>query len=116
MKQVNWGIIGLGNIALKFAEAFKNLNNSKLLGISSKDMNKIEQYKKEFKINKDYCFDNYEELLKCNDIDIVYIALPNSLHYEIIIKAIENKKKNFSRKTCYIKFCTNKRYQGQALQ
>ena len=93
MKQVNWGIIGLGNIALKFAEAFKNLNNSKLLGISSKDMNKIEQYKKEFKINKDYCFDNYEELLKCNDIDIVYIALPNSLHYEIIIKAIENKKK-----------------------
>ena len=24
MKQVNWGIIGLGNIALKFADAFKN--------------------------------------------------------------------------------------------
>ena len=30
MRQVNWGIIGLGKIATKFAESFKNTKNSKL--------------------------------------------------------------------------------------
>ena len=29
MHKVNWGIIGLGNIAQKFAEGFKNTNNAK---------------------------------------------------------------------------------------
>ena len=34
---VNWGIIGLGNIANKFANSIKELKNCKLLGIASKD-------------------------------------------------------------------------------
>ena len=37
MKQVNWGIIGLGTIASKFADAFKSSRNAKLLAISSKN-------------------------------------------------------------------------------
>ena len=48
--------------------------------------------KEKLQINQKYCFDNYEDLLNCNDVDIVYIALPNSLHHEWINKCIENKK------------------------
>ena len=33
MRKVNWGIIGLGNIALKFASGFKNINNATLKSI-----------------------------------------------------------------------------------
>ena len=33
MKKINWGIIGLGNIANKFANAFDYVENSQLLGI-----------------------------------------------------------------------------------
>ena len=41
MRQVNWGIIGLGKIATKFAESFKNTKNSKLKAVASKDISKI---------------------------------------------------------------------------
>ena len=92
MKQVNWGIIGLGNIALKFADAFKNVKNAKLVGVSSKDNNKLEYFKKNFQINEDHCFHKYEDLLKCDNIDIIYIALPNFLHCEWMIKCTENGK------------------------
>ena len=33
MKKVNWGIIGLGNIALNFADAFKYSKNAKLIDL-----------------------------------------------------------------------------------
>ena len=93
MKQnINWGIIGLGKIATKFAESFNGLKNAKLISISSKNKNKLKKFKEKLQINQKYCFDNYEDLLNCNDVDIVYIALPNSLHHEWIIKCIENKK------------------------
>ena len=32
MKLVNWGIIGLGAVALEFAKGFNLVNNAKLLG------------------------------------------------------------------------------------
>ncbi|MDA7770093.1 Gfo/Idh/MocA family oxidoreductase [Candidatus Pelagibacter sp.] len=93
MKQnINWGIIGLGNIATVFAESFKGLENAKLISISSKNQHKLKIFKEKLHINQKYCFDNYEDLLNCDEVDIVYIALPNSLHHEWIIKCIENKK------------------------
>ena len=104
MKKVNWGIIGLGNIALKFADGFNNVKNAKLLGIASKNQNKLESFKKKFQISNEYCFNNYEELLKCKSIDIIYIALPNSLHYEWIIKSIKNEKNILVEKPATINF------------
>jgi predicted dehydrogenase len=89
---INWGIIGLGNVALQFAEAFKYCDNSKLKAVSSKAEGKIKKFQKKFNIDKDYCFEKYEELLDCKDIDIVYIALPNSMHKEWINKCIQKKK------------------------
>ena len=93
MKQINWGIIGLGAVAFKFAEGFKFLDKAKLLGIASKDSNKLKKFQAEFKIDNNYCFNNYENLLKSNDIDIIYIALPTSFHHEWISKSLEKGKK-----------------------
>ena len=89
MKQnINWGIIGLGTIALQFAQAFRDSKNGKLKAISSKNLNKIKLFSDKFNVNKKYCFIEYENLLKCEDVDIVYIALPNSMHVEWIKKSI----------------------------
>ena len=104
MKQINWGIIGLGNIALKFADGFKNVDNAKLIGISSKNNQKLQKFKEEFHIEENFCFNEYESLIKCKDIDIVYIALPNSLHYEWILKCIKERKKILTEKPASINF------------
>ncbi len=90
---VNWGIIGLGNAAKNFANAFNFTKNSKLLAVSSRVQKKIDEFKNSFNLRNEYCFENYNDLLNCTDVDIIYIALPNSFHYEWIIKCI-NKGKN----------------------
>ena len=104
MDIVNWGIIGLGNIAQKFAEGFKNIDNAKLLGITSRDDKKLQKFKEDFRIDDKYCFNNYQSMINCSDIDIVYIALPNSLHYEWIVKCIESKKKILVEKPATLNF------------
>ena len=93
MKKIKWGIIGLGNIAYKFAQAFQYTKNATLKGISSNNEERLKNFEKEFKIDKDYCFDNYQQLIDCKDIDIIYIAIPNSLHSEWIIECLKKKKK-----------------------
>ena len=56
MKQVNWGIIGLGAVASQFSKGFKFASNAKLIGIASKDNNKIKKFREDYDISKDYCF------------------------------------------------------------
>jgi len=93
VKKVNWGIIGLGAIATQFAKGFEGLSNSKLLAIASKNTDKLSKFKENLKINSDYCFNNYQALLEHKEIDIIYIALPTSLHHEWIIKCLDEEKK-----------------------
>ena len=53
MKKVNWGIIGLGAIALQFANGFKFSNSAKRLSIASRDLEKVKRFQKRFK--RDSC-------------------------------------------------------------
>ena len=109
MKQARWGIIGLGNIALNFAEGLKNAKNAKLIAISSQNEKKCELFKNKYKIDDKYSFLNYEKLLNCEDVDIVYIALPNSFHHEWVIKSIvkENKDIKFIGVSVLTSFSNN---------
>jgi len=93
VKQVNWGIIGLGAVASQFSKGFKFASNAKLIGIASKDNNKIKKFREDYDISKDYCFDNYEGLIKNKDIDIIYIALTTSLHFEWIAYCLDKGKR-----------------------
>ena len=104
MGKIKWGIIGLGNIAYKFADGFQLTKNARLIAISSKNKSKIIKFKNKFQIDDDFCFSDYESLLKCQDLDIVYIALPHSLHYEWVIKSIEKGKNILVEKPATINF------------
>ena len=104
MKQVKWGIIGLGGIASKFADGFQFTKNAKLFAISSKNENKLLEFKNKFQIDENYCFSNYDSLLECKDLDMVYIALPHSFHHEWVIKSIEKGKNILVEKPATINF------------
>jgi len=95
---VNWGIIGLGRIANEFASGFKGLSNAKLFSIASKTKENLIEFKKKFDIDEKYCFSNYEDLIACDKIDIIYIALPHNLHFDWIMKCLENNKKVLTEK------------------
>ena len=104
MKQVKWGIIGLGGIASKFADGFQFTKNARLFAISSKNENKLLEFKNKFQIDKNYCFSNYDSLLECKDLDMVYIALPHSFHHEWVIKSIEKGKNILVEKPATVNF------------
>ena len=104
MRKLNWGIIGLGNVAQKFLEGFHGVENSNLLAIASRSKTKTLKFKNQFQINEEFVFNKYEDLLNCKDIDIIYISLPNSYHYEWILKSIEKNKKVLVEKPATLNF------------
>lgn len=53
-------------------------------------MHKAEAYGNEYQVGK--VFYNIDEMLKDEKLDIVYIAVPHNLHYEMIIKALKAGK------------------------
>lgn len=104
MEKVNWGIIGLGRIAEVFSNAFEEAENAKLLAVASRDQKKIDHFKDRFNLENKFLFDNYEDLISCSDLDIIYIALPNSLHHQWIIECIKNKKNILVEKPATLTF------------
>tara|TARA_B100001057_G_scaffold498338_1_gene605026 strand:- start:2764 stop:3780 length:1017 start_codon:yes stop_codon:yes gene_type:complete len=92
MKKINWGIIGLGKMANFHLKSFNKLENCELKGIASKNLINLQNFKKKLNIKDEFCFNNYEDLIKNSEINIIYIALPNSYHYEWINKCIDYNK------------------------
>lgn len=90
--KVKWGIVGLGEMAQCFAKANKKIDNSELLAVASTDKCRLNEFVHDFGIAKKYAFKTYSELISCDEVDAVYIALTNNLHFEIIMKCIEFQK------------------------
>jgi xylose dehydrogenase (NAD/NADP) len=88
---VNWGIISCAGIAdSAVIPAINQATNANLHAISSRSQEKLEAFKAKHQPANAYS--SYEEILDDADVDAVYIPLPNSLHYEWAIKAMEKKK------------------------
>lgn len=84
---MNLGILGTGKIVQEFLPEMENLNipYKAILGtLRSKE--RVEKLAAQYKLQKIY-FD-YDELLKDENLDTIYIALPNNLHYEFAKKAL----------------------------
>ena len=85
------GIIGSGMIVKDFLEIIPYLNGVELSAIYGRKSSeeKLNKLKTEHNIKE--IFYDYEKLLK-SDIDTVYIALPNNLHFKFSKKALEANK------------------------
>ena len=56
---INWGIIGLGNMANKFASSITEVKNSKLLGIASTNFLRLKNFGDKYNIERKYRYKNY---------------------------------------------------------
>ena len=88
---VKWGVLGTAGIA-RWATipGMKKSKNCELYAIAGRDEKKVDAYKKEFGFEKGYV--GYDTLLADPDVQAVYIPLPNHIHCEWVIKALEAKK------------------------
>lgn len=90
MKKYNWGIMGAGRIARKFTDDLKMLPNANLYAVASTSQERAENFKNEFGYEKAY--NSYNELVKDKNLDIVYIATTNNLHFENTMLCLEHNK------------------------
>ncbi len=89
-KILNWGIISTARIGERMIDSIKKSQTSNLYGVASRDIKKAKAFGKKFNVVNIY--GSYEDLLKDDNIDVVYISLPNHLHCEWVIKAAKAKK------------------------
>lgn len=89
-KRINWGFIGLGRIAHKFAHDLLLSNTSNLYAVASRSLEKAGQFRDYFGAAKAY--GSYHELMADPEVDIIYIATPHHLHYRLILDCIEHNK------------------------
>ena len=87
---INWGIIGLGNIAHLFAKELQLVSGAQLVAVASRSKDNAEAFAKTYQCPKAY--DSYEGILNDDTIDILYIATPHDSHAELTIKALEKNK------------------------
>lgn len=91
MEKIKWGILGGGDIVKDVtANAIQQSKNGILYAIASQSNRNHDFFMKKFK--PCVIYEDYNELLSNPHIDAVYIALPNALHYEWTIKALNMNK------------------------
>lgn len=84
------GILGSGKIVKEVLPVLKKIENIDLVAIAARNEEKLQNLAKEFDIKKYYL--GIDELLQDQDIDTVYLALPNHLHFDVMDKAIDYGK------------------------
>lgn len=89
-KIYKWGIIGPGKIARKFAKGLTEVPGAELYAVASRSVAKAEEFAKEFNATKFY--GSYEDLVKDEEVDIIYIATPHVFHYEHSLLCLKHKK------------------------
>ena len=93
-KKLNVALCGLGNYASMLAEGIQLSQYCILAGIVTGTPAKAEEWKSKYNIPEKniYNYQNFDEIINNNDIDMVYVVLPNGLHKEFVIRAAKAKK------------------------
>lgn len=84
------GVVGSGKIVPTFLEAIEQVSDVKAVSIYARNSESRENIKNEFNIL--YSYDTYEKMLNDDNTDCIYIGLPNDLHYQYALEALNNNK------------------------
>ena len=81
------GILGTASIADSVVEGASKSSLVRITAVAGRDPEKTENWARPRRIP--HTFDGYQALLDSGAVDAVYIPLPNSLHLEWALRAIE---------------------------
>src|SRR6266850_2041470 len=89
-RAVKWAIMSTANINRKVIPGAHASPKVELVAVASRDQARADEYAKTWEIQRAY--GSYEALLADPEVEAVYISLPNSMHCEWAIKALEAGK------------------------
>ncbi len=89
-KVLNWGLLSTARINRALIPPLRASKRNRLLAVGSRSQESADGYAREWKIPRAHR--SYEALLADPEIDVIYNPLPNHLHAEWTIKAVEAGK------------------------
>ena len=105
MKKINVGIIGSGFIIPVFISVTKMFSAYHLTAIWGRHEEKLLNFKDDF----DYYTTDLEKMLSDENIDVIYVAVPNSLHYHYAMEALKHGKHVFLEKPFTVTYAKAKK-------
>ena len=87
---LRWGLLGTAHINRRLIPAMRVARRSAVMAVASRDAARARAYAREWDIA--VAHDSYDALLRERSVDAVYIPLPNSLHVEWTLRALDAGK------------------------
>jgi D-xylose 1-dehydrogenase (NADP+, D-xylono-1,5-lactone-forming) len=87
---INWGILSTAGINAAILRGARESDRARVIAVASRELERASAYASESSIERAY--GSYDELLADPDLHAVYISLPNSLHAQWSIRALEAGK------------------------
>jgi len=84
---MRWGILGTAGIAEQFVRGVRESGTNEIRAVASRDLARAKAWAASHDIA--LAFGSYDELLRSGEVDLIYNPLPNSLHAEWTIRALE---------------------------
>lgn len=88
--RLRFGILGTGNIAGQFARGVAGANRSTVAAVASRTRDKANTFAKDNRIARAH--GSYDALLDDDAVDAVYVSVPNSMHGDWTIRALQAGK------------------------
>jgi predicted dehydrogenase len=87
---IKWGILSTANINRKVIPGAHASPKVELIAVASRGQERADEYARRWEIERAY--GSYDALLADPEVEAVYISLPNSMHCEWAVKALEAGK------------------------
>ena len=89
---MKWGILATGTIAKKFASTVEQMGaeGEQLVAVGSRHLESAQAFAQQYGIPR--CYDSYEALAADPEVEVIYVATPNTLHYENCKLCLEQGK------------------------
>jgi xylose dehydrogenase (NAD/NADP) len=90
MHKIRWGLLSTANINRRVIPAIRASRRGELAAVASRSLDNASAYAQQWEIP--IAFGSYQEMLDSDQVDAVYISLPNHLHADWSIRALEAGK------------------------
>jgi predicted dehydrogenase len=91
MSKTRWGVLSTSKFAqTKIIPAMKHCQHAEIIAIASRNLDAAQETAQRLRIAKAY--GSYEELLADTELDVIYNPMPNHMHVDWSIKALEAGK------------------------
>jgi predicted dehydrogenase len=88
--RVGWGILGAGIVARKFAASLRCVPGAELTAVAAREFGRARSFARDYGFSRAY--GSYEDLALAPDVDVVYVATPNTHHRLHSLLCLESGK------------------------